>query len=53
MIIKWEKANFNGTYLEWPDSVYHIVNYIDITCTDMIDCNANFYFIFIIEIKMF
>ena len=42
-IIAGEKAIFNGTYLEWADSVRHLGNYIDITCTGMIDCKAKRY----------
>ena len=39
-IIEREKANFNVIYLEWADSVRHLGNYIDITCTDIIDCKV-------------
>ena len=35
---------FNGTDLEWADSVRHLSNYIDITCTAMIDCKAKITF---------
>ena len=39
-IIEGDKAIFNGTYVEWPESVRHLGNYIDITCTYMIYCKA-------------
>ena len=43
-IIEGEMAMFNGTDLEWADSVRHLSNYIDITCTAMIDCKAKITF---------
>ena len=39
-VCSMREGNVNGTYLEWEDSVCHLGNYIDIACTDMIDCKA-------------
>ena len=45
-IIEGEIAMFNGSYIEWADSVRHLSNYIGITCTDMIDCKAKISFFY-------
>ena len=39
-IIEGEETIFNGTYIQWADSVRRLDNYIDLTYTDMIDCKA-------------
>ena len=37
-VIEGESAFFYGVKLEWTDTVRHLGNFIDTTCTDYIDC---------------